>query len=67
MNWTNSFMYVHFVFTTWRLWENKTLNLSAVILAPTGTVYMLLGDKGRHPKQQKQFGCHISLSDVGFL
>ena len=32
-----------------------TLKLSAVIPAPTGTVYMLLCNKGRHSEEQRQF------------
>ena len=31
-----------------RFTSSFTLKLSAVILAPAGTVYMLLGDKGKH-------------------
>ena len=43
-----------------------TLKLSAVLLAPAGTVYRLLGNQeSRHEKQgipRGGFGCHISLS-----
>ena len=35
-----------------------TLKLSAVIPAPTGTVYMLLGDEWRQPEERRQFDCH---------
>ena len=38
-------MYVHLVFHNMEDLGEKTLKLSAVLLAPTGTVYMLLGDK----------------------
>ena len=36
----------------------KTLKLLAVLLAPTGTVYMLLGDEGRHPEEWRHFDCN---------
>ena len=44
-----SFFYFFMVFPLdWRFTSFLTLKLSAVILAPAGTVYMLLGDKGSH-------------------
>ena len=32
-----------------------TLKLSVAIFAPTGTVYMLLCNEGRHSEEQRQF------------
>ena len=29
-----------------------------LIPAPTGTVYMLLGDEWRQPEERRQFDCH---------
>ena len=42
-----------------------TLKLLAVILTPTGTVYMLLGDKWRQPEQRRQFDCHKAIFTSG--
>ena len=42
----------------WRFTTSFTLKLSAVIPAPTGTVYMLLGDEWRQPEERRQFDCH---------
>ena len=35
-----------------------SLKLLAVILTPTGTVYMLLGDEWRQPEERRQFDCY---------
>ena len=42
-----------------------TLKLLAVILTPTGTVYMLLGDEWRQPEQRRQFDCHKAILTSG--
>ena len=62
------FLYIYiFFFVHWiEDLLHYTLKLSAVLLAPAGTVYRLLGNQGsRHEKQGIPcggFGCHISLS-----
>ena len=43
------------LFTLLKIYNNRKLKLSAVILAPTGTVYMLLCNEGRHSEEQRQF------------
>ena len=42
-----------------------TLKLLAVILTPTGTVYMLLGDEWRQPEERRQFDCHKAILTPG--
>ena len=57
--WTSAFIFIHFC-TNLEDLVYFILKLSAVILAPTGIVYMLLCNEGRHSEEQRQFDCHKS-------
>ena len=58
----NFFFYANFHLNIYNI---LTLKLLAVILAPTGTVYMLLGDKWRQPEERRQFDCHKAILTSG--
>ena len=55
----------YFIFPLIEDLQFLTLKLLAVILTPTGTVYMLLGDKWRQPEQRRQFNCHKAILTSG--
>ena len=45
--------------------QQYSLKLSAVLIAPTGTVYRLLGNQGS--RHEKQFDCYKTCSHVWFI
>ena len=58
-NGTSSFILMQF-FSRLKIYNNKTLKLSAVLLGPAGTVYRLLGNQGSRHEKQKYFDCYKS-------